>query len=179
MSNEEFERKMEFILGQQAQFSSDIQILREAQSQTDQLVTRLANVTFAGFKDVNAKIDALVDSQIALTAAQSQTEKDLLEGSKDVNAKIDSLVDSQIALTEAQNRTDENLKRTDEHLKQTDENIKRTDEHLKQTDENIKRTTEDVKQTTENVKRTDESLRNLIALVDRYLREGRNGESRH
>jgi septal ring factor EnvC (AmiA/AmiB activator) len=102
MSNDELERRMAFIVEQQAQFASDIQQLREAQSQTDQvvaqtgeIVARLANVTLEGFKDVNAKINALVDSQI---------------------------------------RTDENLSRT------------------------------------------DENLRNLIAVVDRYFREGRNGD---
>jgi hypothetical protein len=102
MSNEELERRMAFIVEQQAQFASDIQQLREAQTQTDlvvaqtgEIVARLANVTLEGFKDVNTKINALVDSQI---------------------------------------RTDENLSRT------------------------------------------DENLRNLIAVVDRYFREGRNGE---
>lgn len=101
MSNEELERRMAFIVEQQAHFASDIQQLREAQTQTDQVVSqtgeivaRLANVTLEGFKDVNAKINALVDSQI---------------------------------------RTDE------------------------------------------NVSRTDENLRNLIAVVDRYFSEGRNG----
>ena len=95
MSNEELEIKMAFIVEQQAQFASDIQQLREAQTQTDQvvaqtgqIVARLANVTLEGFKDVNAKINALVDSQI----------------------------------------------------------------------------------------RTDENLRNLVAVVDRYFSEGRNGE---
>ena len=92
--NEDLERQMTFIIEQQAQFASDIQQLREAQAQTDQIVARLANATLEGFKDVNAKIDALVDSQI---------------------------------------RTDA------------------------------------------NVSHTDESLRNLIAVVDRYFREGRNG----
>lgn len=109
MSNEQIERRMAFIVEQQAQFASDIQQLRESQTHTDQvvaqsgeIVARLANVTLEGFKDVNAKIDALVDSQIRLTEAQS--------------------------------RTDENLSRT------------------------------------------DESLRNLIAVVDRYFSEGRNGQ---
>jgi hypothetical protein len=62
---------MAFIVEQQAQFASHIQQLREAQTQTDQvvaqtgeIVARLANVTLEGFKDVNAKINALVDSQI-------------------------------------------------------------------------------------------------------------------
>jgi hypothetical protein len=71
MSNEEFERKMAFIVDQQAQFASDIQQLQESQARTDQVVSqtgeivaRLANVTHAGFTEVNAKINVLVDSQI-------------------------------------------------------------------------------------------------------------------
>lgn len=78
MTNEEFEKRMEFVLEQQAQFTSDIQQLRESQAefqaaqvrteqvvvQTVEIVGRLANGTLEGFKDVNAKIDALVDSQI-------------------------------------------------------------------------------------------------------------------
>jgi hypothetical protein len=96
MTNEEFEKRMEFIVEQQAQFTTDIQRLGEKQAQNENLLTRLVNVTFEGFKDVNAKIDALVDSQVRITEAQS---------------------------------------------------------------------------------RTDETLRSLIAVVDRYFREGRNGES--
>lgn len=64
MSNEELNKKMEFIIEQQAQFSSDMQQLPEAHAQTELAVARLANLTFEGFKDVNAKIDALVNSQI-------------------------------------------------------------------------------------------------------------------
>jgi len=71
MSNEEVDQRIAFIIEQQAQFASDIQQLREAQSelqatqvQTEQVVARLAHVTLEGFKDVNAKINSLVDSQI-------------------------------------------------------------------------------------------------------------------
>jgi hypothetical protein len=78
MSHEELERRMAFIVEQQGQFASNILQLREAQAQTEQIVahtgqivgqtgeivTRLANVTLEGFKDVNARINALVDSQI-------------------------------------------------------------------------------------------------------------------
>jgi chromosome segregation ATPase len=115
MNNEEFERKMHFIVEQQAQFASDIQQLQESQARTDQVVaqtavtvaqmgdvvTRLATVTHAGFSEVNAKINALVDAQI---------------------------------------RTEENLTRTEK-----------------------------------NLDRTEENLKTLIATVDRFLREGRNG----
>lgn len=77
MTNEEFEKRMEFIIEHQAQFASDIQQLREVQDRTVQVVARLANVTLEGFKDVNAKIDSLVDSHIRLTEAQSRTEENL------------------------------------------------------------------------------------------------------
>jgi hypothetical protein len=84
MNNEEFERKMAFIVNQQAKFEVDIEKLYEAQMLTEQklqeanaVVTRLAHVTNEGFKDVNAKINALVNSQIALQDSQKQTDEQL------------------------------------------------------------------------------------------------------
>ena len=137
MNNQEIERKMNFIVEQQAQFASDIQQLQESQAKTDQVVsrtaevvgemgevvTRLATVTHAGFIEVNAKINALVDAQI---------------------------------------RTEENLARTGENLARTQESAARTEENLARFEENLGR--------------TEENLRNLIAVVDRYLRDGRNGK---
>lgn len=71
MTREEVDRKIAFIIEQQAQFATDIQLLRESQAelqatqaQTEQVVARLAHATLEGFKDVNAKINSLVDSQI-------------------------------------------------------------------------------------------------------------------
>jgi ABC-type transporter Mla subunit MlaD len=77
MNNEEFERRMTFIVDQQAQFAADVQQMRELQAQTENVVGRLAHATLEGFKDVNAKIDSLVDSQIRLTAAQAHTDESL------------------------------------------------------------------------------------------------------
>ena len=102
-NNEDLERKMAFIVNQQAQFAVDIDKLREAQdkteesidrlvaaqakteetltylgaaqSKTEEVVTRLAYVTNEGFKDVNAKIDALVNSQIELQESQKLTDE--------------------------------------------------------------------------------------------------------
>ena len=105
MNNEEFDRKMAFIVEQQAQFASDIQLLQESQAQlqesqarTDQVVaqtaevvgqmgevvTRLANVTHAGFTEVSAKINALVDAQI-------RTEENLIRTDKNVAGTDESL----------------------------------------------------------------------------------------
>ena len=72
------------------------------QAQTENVVGRLAHATLEGFRDVNAKIDTLVDAQIRLNESQAHTDK--------------------------------------------------------------------------NVARTDENLRNLIAVVDRYFSDGRNGK---
>ena len=64
MTNEEMQRAMEFIVNQQAQFAADIQKLQVSQAQTVEIVNRLAAVTVKGFEDTNAKINALIDSQI-------------------------------------------------------------------------------------------------------------------
>lgn len=64
MADDKIEKRIEFIIEQQAQFATDIQQLRESQAKTDQMLNRLAAVTLEGFKDVNSKIDALVDAQI-------------------------------------------------------------------------------------------------------------------
>jgi predicted transcriptional regulator len=77
MNNDELERKMAFIVEQQAHFASDIQKMRELQAQTEDVVGRLAQATLEGFRDVNTKIDSLVDSQIKLTEAQTQTDENL------------------------------------------------------------------------------------------------------
>lgn len=75
MNNEEWDKKADFILNQQAQFSADIGQLKEAMGRLENLVTRLGTFTFSKFEeleaktaekfgDVDAKIAALVDSQI-------------------------------------------------------------------------------------------------------------------
>ena len=98
MSNEEFEKKAEFIFEQQAQFASKI-------GQLQDIVARLAKATLDRFEASDKRVD-------------------------EIDERIAALINSQI---------------------QTEENVKKTDEHL----------------------------RNLIAVVDRYLSEGRNGGSKN
>ena len=104
MSNEEFEKKAELIIEQQAQFASQI-------GQLEDLVARLAKATIDRFAVSDKRVD-------------------------DMDERIAALISSQI---------------------QTEENLKKTDEHLNKTDEHVK---------------------NLIAVVDRYFREGRNGDTK-
>lgn len=123
MNNDDFKRKMEFILEQQAQFAADIQKLQEKQAQfqenqaqfqksqaqlqesqahTDQViiqmatavgdvgevVTRLAKVTHAGFKEVNTNINALVDAQIRTEENISRTDENLRDFIAVVNRRF-------------------------------------------------------------------------------------------
>ena len=119
MSNEELERKMEFIVNQQAKFSVEMDKLREWDAnfaikmdkrhaqfeidldrlrdvqeltilrihETNEVVTRLAYVTTEGFKDVNAKLNALVDAQL-------RTDEKLNKLSDTVDEKLNKLSDT-------------------------------------------------------------------------------------
>lgn len=78
MSNEEFEKKVGFIVGQQAQFAAQI-------GQLEDLVARLAKATLDRFEASDKKVD-------------------------DVDERISALVNAQM-------RTDENVKKTDENLR--------------------------------------------------------------
>ena len=64
---------------------------------------------------------------------------------------------------------------TDARVDDVDERISALVNSQIRTEENVKKTQENVITTEESVKKTDESLRRLIAVVDRYFSEGRNG----
>jgi ABC-type transporter Mla subunit MlaD len=117
MSNEEIERKMAFIVGQQAQFASDMQLLQESQARTEQVVAHTAEVVAHTADAVAQTADAVGQTAEVVARLANVTHV----GFNDVNAKINALVDSQM--------------------------------------------------------RTDETVRNLVAVVDRYFREGSNGHS--
>ena len=136
MNNEEFDRKMAFIVEQQAQFASDIQLLQESQAQLQESQTRTEQVVAQTAAAVAQSAETVGQVVEVVTRLANVTHT----GFTEVNAKINALVDAQI-------RTEQNLTRTEENLIRTDK----------------------------NVASTDESLKNLIALVERYL-TGRNGK---
>jgi regulator of sigma D len=144
MTYEEMQKTMQFILEQQAQFTVDIQQLKESQAKTEgnlsqltEVVGRLAAVTVEGFKDTNAKINALVDAQML-------TEENIKKVDEALNAKMDALVDAQIQMEESLNAK-------------------------------ISALAEAQMKTAENINSTNEAVKNLAELVDRQLRERRNG----
>ena len=77
MTNEEWDRKAEFLLNQQAKFDADMEKLKEAQENSQQTLERanekiehLAGFIHEGFgltltlfKDTDAKFEALAESQ--------------------------------------------------------------------------------------------------------------------
>src|SRR5918998_3611984 len=62
--------------------------------------------------------------------------------------------------------------------KATLDRFEATDKRVDDIDERISALVDSQVRTEENVKKTDESLRSLIAVVDRYFSEGRNGNSK-
>jgi hypothetical protein len=79
MNNEQFERRMEFIVEQQAQFSADISELKEAQKAEAQLWRdKYDNLTDA-ITTVVGMIGSLADGQERLTKVQERTDAQLSE----------------------------------------------------------------------------------------------------
>ncbi len=64
MTEEERQRQMDFIVGQQAQFTTDIQQLKELQIEAEKRMTRLESVVANSYVDMRDRFNALVDAQI-------------------------------------------------------------------------------------------------------------------
>ena len=104
MSNEEWERKMEFLLNQQAKFDIEMTRIEEAQAATGKKLDRAAemlssytNILFEHIKLTNVEIQELRDSQ-------KLTDKQLRESQEFTYEQIHEL-------SEAQKLTDEQLRK--------------------------------------------------------------------
>jgi flagellar hook-associated protein FlgK len=64
MANEDFEKKMEFIIEQQAQLVVNNQKSDERLARLENLVTRFAQATVERINDLDEKFAALVDAQM-------------------------------------------------------------------------------------------------------------------
>jgi hypothetical protein len=103
MTNEEFDRKAEFLLNQQARFDADMQKLKEAQAETEQLAKRTAK----NVDGLTISVDSLTTVVDHLTSVVDDLARVTHEGFrfvirsfKDTNAKLDALADSQILTNE-------------------------------------------------------------------------------
>ena len=102
MSNEEFEKrfekKLEFLLEQQAQFMANMQKVEGRVSKVEDLMGRLAVATTAGFKELIEKVSAVIDAQI-------RTEENV----SSLAQSVSSLAERMNELAEAQAHTDQRL----------------------------------------------------------------------
>jgi chromosome segregation ATPase len=102
MSNEEFERRMEFFLNQQARFDANLQRLEESHVHTQQELAKSAEIVTRNEEAVAQLTESVSGLTVSVTELTSLTYEGfsrMLGGFKDTNAKIDALVNAQI-LTE-------------------------------------------------------------------------------
>jgi hypothetical protein len=98
MSEEELNRKMEFIVEQQAQFAADIQVMREVHAADTKLLKEQDRKLSDAVITVVGLVGGVTEAQTGLTAAQA------------------GLTAAQARLTAAQARTDEKLAEVAERL---------------------------------------------------------------
>ncbi len=96
MTNDETQRKMDFIVNQQAQFSADIQRLKELHTQAEERLTRiegvvlrLANFTENGFTKLTAAQTNLTNAQTFLDTRMAE----LAESQAHTDQKLNALID--------------------------------------------------------------------------------------
>ncbi|HKG81486.1 MAG TPA: hypothetical protein VKA78_18745 [Pyrinomonadaceae bacterium] len=103
MNNEEFDRKAEFIVNQQAQFAVDIQKLKEAQAVTEQEMAKAFKAAAHASEVAERAIEAVALTAETVTRFQTLTHEGfrfVFDSFKETDAKINVLVNSQILTDE-------------------------------------------------------------------------------
>jgi hypothetical protein len=96
--SEETQRKIEFIVGQQAQFTADMQQLRESQANSERRWERTEGSVRALLEIAQShedEINALREAQASLTEAQTQTNRQMAETDRrmaETDERINTLV---------------------------------------------------------------------------------------
>ena len=96
MTDEEFERRMQFILNQQAQFAADIQKLQESQAETDERIRRLVDVSLSLANHVDGLTTHVEDIDRRLASFISETNEKfqrLVESQAHTDQRLDALID--------------------------------------------------------------------------------------
>jgi hypothetical protein len=104
MTNEEWDRKVEFLLNQQAKFDADMQRLEASQAKTEaagirlqETVFSMSTLMFEGFRITDNKIAEyhrkLAESQAATEQSLAATDLKLSEKIEIMSEKVDNLAD--------------------------------------------------------------------------------------
>lgn len=94
---------------------------------------------------------------------------------KDIEKQMEFIVEQQAQFASKMGQLEDIIVRL---AKATLDRFEATDERVDDIDERISALIDSQVRTEESVKKTDENLRGLIAIVDRYLSEGQNGNSK-
>ena len=113
MTNEEWNRKTEFLLNQQAKFDAGLQELKEAQKVSEENLARCSEKAEQALDAVSQLAD-LTNQVITTMTNGFRSASDRIKGTEE---KIDVLVNSQI-------RTEESLRAANESLLETDEKLR-------------------------------------------------------
>lgn len=96
MANDDIERKIEFIVNQQAQFSADIIELKELHIKAEARMTNLENVVLrlvdvveTGFTTLTARMNDLVTAQTLLDTRMAE----LAESQSHTDQRLNALID--------------------------------------------------------------------------------------
>lgn len=115
MSNERIEKRIEFIIDQQAQFTTDMNLLKESQAQFTERVDRLAS-----------QVEALAAIQAQAEVRLGRVEESfilLVQMARITDERLDNFGEKMAMLTEAQTRTDNKLADLAEAQTHTDERL--------------------------------------------------------
>jgi hypothetical protein len=153
MSNEELNKKMEFIVEQQAKFAAEIAITREVQA-TDAKLMKDAVLTVVGLVGSLTRAQLAADDRLTeLTEVQAHTDD-----------RINLLVQTQT--------------RTEERFNQLAQAQTRNDESFNLLAHAQTRTEEGIKLLMESQARTDERLNIFINVVERHISGNGGAENR-
>lgn len=140
MSNEEINKRIEFIVEAQAKFAFDMKLMREVQA-TDAKLLKDAVLTVVGLVGSLARAQSAADDRInELTEVQAHTDDRinlLVQTQEQTDDRINQLAQAQSRsdqsfnlLAQAQTRTAEAQTRNEESMKLLMESQARTDERL-------------------------------------------------
>ena len=153
MSNEEMDKKMEFIVEQQAQFAADMKVLREAQAQDGDLL-----------KDQYWKLSEAVITVVGLVGSLTQAQ-----------SRADDRI---IELTQAQAHTDDRINVLVQAQTRTDESFNLLTQAQTRTDERINLLADSCNLLAQAQTRTDERLNIFINVVERHISGNGGAENR-
>ena len=120
MTNEEWDRKAEFLLNQQAKFDAGMQELKEAQTISEKKIAKVAEAAEHAVETAEHAVEAVSElAEITTQVINTMTNgfRSVFDRMKQTDDKIDVLVNSQI-------RTDERMRETDKRLRETDKRLR-------------------------------------------------------